>query len=479
MKIAYFSPLNPAPTGISDYSEELLPYLAPYAELEVFVDGHEQTNADISNRFRVSDWSAFDARKFDINLYQLGNSSAHAYIYRLALEHPGVVVLHDWVLHHLVAWLTLNHGDMEGYVEAMRAAYGETGAELARREIVSPGELERFEYPLSETVIRRARGIIAHSFYVARLVESVAPQKPVAKINHGIPQTPLIPQEEARGRLGLPLDASLIGALGNVGPNKRTTILLEALRELRRELPSARLYIVGDISPNYDPRGLIEQFALQDAVVMTGKVPFEQLSLYAAAMDVCVSLRYPTAGETSGAVLRMMAQAKPVIVSRVGWFAEIPDDVCAKIDVDNGERELLTVTLARLLKDAGLREAIGTNARRYVVEECSMEGAAAGYADFLQAVIKNHAVSKVYGKDGERPQTTDSRRQNEGGPPTVESGVQTTESRQPMEEQPPTTGSGNLRLAIAQEYVSLGLDSGDAALRAVAQALVELGLSDE
>ena len=228
--------------------------------------------------------------------------------------------------------------------------------------------------------------------------------------------------------------------------------------------------MVGDISPNYDPRGLIEQFGLQDAVVMTGKVPFEQLNFYAAAMDVCVSLRYPTAGETSGAVLRMMAEAKPVVVSRVGWFAEIPDDACAKIDVDDAERELLYVTLAGLLKDSDLREALGANARRYVVEECSMESAAAGYADFLQAVIENRAVSKVYGV--ERPRTTDGRPQAEVRPPT-------TNSRPQMEERPPPAETDDLRVAVAQDYVSLGLDSGDAVLRAVAQALVELGLSDE
>ena len=235
MKIAYFSPLNPAPTGISDYSEELLPYLARYADIEVFVDGYAPTNVDITNRFRVSDWHDFDAWKFDLNLYQLGNSPAHGYIYRLALEQPGVVVLHDWVLHHLVAWLTLNHGDRDGYFEAMRAAYGAPGAESARRDIESPGELDRFEYPLSETVVRGVRGVIAHSFYVAQLVEEAAPQMPVAKINHGIPQTLLIPQEEARARLGLPPDAQLIGALGNVGPTKRTTIILDSLRESRRE----------------------------------------------------------------------------------------------------------------------------------------------------------------------------------------------------------------------------------------------------
>ena len=45
----------------------------------------------------------------------------------------------------------------------------------------------------------------------------------------------------------------------------------------------------------------------RDAVQLAGFVPFEQFSEYMAAMDVCVNLRYPTAGETSGAVLRAAA----------------------------------------------------------------------------------------------------------------------------------------------------------------------------
>jgi len=33
MKLAYFSPLRPQRSGISDYSEELLPYLARAADI--------------------------------------------------------------------------------------------------------------------------------------------------------------------------------------------------------------------------------------------------------------------------------------------------------------------------------------------------------------------------------------------------------------------------------------------------------------
>ncbi len=55
MRLAYFSPLNPQPSGISDYSEELLPYLAAQAEITLFVDGFEPTNRAIRDRFTYHD----------------------------------------------------------------------------------------------------------------------------------------------------------------------------------------------------------------------------------------------------------------------------------------------------------------------------------------------------------------------------------------------------------------------------------------
>ena len=52
-----------------------------------------------------------------------------------------------------------------------------------------------------------------------------------------------------------------------------------------------------------------------------------------AACDVCVNLRSPTMGETSGSVIRQLSLGKPVVVSDVGWFAELPDDVALKVPV--------------------------------------------------------------------------------------------------------------------------------------------------
>src|SRR5207248_8267372 len=56
MKLAYFSPLTPQRSGISDYSEELLPYLAEGAEITLFVDGFQPMNRELTSHFEVLDY---------------------------------------------------------------------------------------------------------------------------------------------------------------------------------------------------------------------------------------------------------------------------------------------------------------------------------------------------------------------------------------------------------------------------------------
>ena len=70
---------------------------------------------------------------FDLNLYQMGNSSYHRYVLNAALRFPGVVVLHDLVLQHLFLGLSVERGDAALYVSEMKRAYGERGGALGRQ----------------------------------------------------------------------------------------------------------------------------------------------------------------------------------------------------------------------------------------------------------------------------------------------------------------------------------------------------------
>ena len=108
MKVAYYSPLPPSRSGIADYSALLLPALESRIGVELARHG----------RFRR-------APKADVAVYHVGNDpEAHGWIVEALRRRRGVVVLHELVLHHLVAGITLARGDAAGYLAAMERDHG-------------------------------------------------------------------------------------------------------------------------------------------------------------------------------------------------------------------------------------------------------------------------------------------------------------------------------------------------------------------
>ena len=153
---------------------------------------------------------------------------------------------------------------------------------------------------------------------------------------------------------------------------------------------------VGSVSTHYPLEGLIKRLGLQDAVKITGYVSHSDFAHYVAAADICFNGRYPSAGETSASLLRLLGAGRAVLVSDIATFSELPTNVVAHVPIGAGEERLIATYAERLWNDAPLRQALETNARQYVAQSHSLEGAAAGYAQFL---------SQVYGWESLQPLT--------------------------------------------------------------------------
>lgn len=388
-RIAYCSPVNPAASGISDYSEELLPYLGQYADVTLYLaDGLQPDNPDLMRSLEIRPLHRLerDQRRqpYAGIVYHIGNSPVHADIWRVAQRLPGVVVLHDFVLHHFMLWYAANvQRDVQCYVHDMQQRYGAEGAHVAQLMIRSRFTDAAFRFPCCEPVLAAARGLVAHSQYVKAQVRALHPILPSVVVPMGVPLPPLINRTEARARLGLPLDALMLASFGHINAYKRLEAVLRAVLELRREWPDLRYILVGSLSPHYDVAGLIRRMGLEDTVGITGYVPRRVFDDYVAATDICLNLRYPTGGETSASLLRLLGAGRPTLVSATGAFAELPPDVAAPVDPGASEGDLILAYCRLLACRPDVAAALGAQARAYVAREHGLDRAAQGYARFL------------------------------------------------------------------------------------------------
>jgi glycosyltransferase involved in cell wall biosynthesis len=320
----------------------------------------------------------------DVSLYHVGNDpDAHGWIVERLRREPGVVVLHDFVLHHLVASMTLGRKDQAGYLAALERDAGIAGRLLGLGVIdgcVPPlWEVRPEDFPLCGEVLALATGVIVHSRYVEQRVRERY-DGDVWRIPH--PAWPA-PDTEPERLPGEPV----FGAFGNVNESKRVPQLLDAFARFRDAHPGARLLIVGATAPGSD-------LHVDDSVVQEGYADERRLWALMDGVDAVVSLRSPTMGETSGTVIRALTLGKPLIVSDVGWFSELPDDVALKIAPGDGEAERL-VSAMEALCDPALRERMGASARQLAVDEHDVERVAELYAAALEHAAGVRALDEA------------------------------------------------------------------------------------
>ena len=423
MRIAFFSSLNPKPSGISDYSEALLPHLAARVDrIDVFIEDYEPSNPLLCEGLRIRHYREFEpdyrAGRYDVVLYHIGNNPYHVYIYDLALRIPGVLVLHEFNLHHLLAHVTIARQDWEGYFREVEYNAGLAALKRAQRIRAGLQEPDYDNIAMNRRLLEQSRGAIVHSDYMVRQVRENGFPLLLQRIQHGV-EIPAVDVGRARRRLaqlaGLSLDndTPVLGIFGFLKSYKRIHEVLRALARLLKLYPPVKLVLVGEENPQYPLRPLISELAIGDAVRILGYVDLETFVDCMAACDICVNLRGPTAGETSGTFLRALALCKPTLVSEIGAFIELPDDVAVKIPVDGREIDWLLEYMRILLEEPALARAIGERGLAYAAQECSWPKVAAEYVQFLdqcvarEPVLTNSEPKQTAAVTGEKTSRTD------------------------------------------------------------------------
>ncbi len=235
------------------------------------------------------------------------------------------------------------------------------------------------DFPLAGEVLRLADGLIVHSRYVEERARAAGYEGPIWRIPHPAWPAPDVAPVDVAG-------SPLIGCFGHQNESKRLPELFAAFALLRERHPDARLLVVGSASSR------LASLDWPADVMREEYVDEARLWSLMAACDVVVSLRSPTMGETSGTVVRALSLGRPLVVSDVGWFAELPDDVAIKVAPDVDERARLAAALERLATDEDARRAMGEAARRLATTEHDLDTVAERYAAALEEAAGGDAV---------------------------------------------------------------------------------------
>jgi glycosyltransferase involved in cell wall biosynthesis len=333
----FYAPLPPAPTGVADYAAALA--------------------ADLRGRGRVEIAPA----RCDVALYHLGNNAQHAAIYRRAIERPGVVVLHDAVLNHF----HLGQLDEAAYTEEFVYNYGEwnrgLGRELWRSRAAAGSDRRYFDFPMLRRAAERALAVVVHNPAAAEMVRRHATGVRVVEIPHLFVPPELPSPSEAlrfRQRLGVPPGAFLFGVFGYLRETKRLLEVLDAFAAVTREVPQAMLLVAGDFVSS-DLERAAAPLLEAPFVRRLPYLPGADFWLASSAVDACINLRYPAAGESSGIAIRLMGIGKPVLVTDSKECERFPEDAVVRVAPGLGERQSLCAHIVLLTSMSDVARAIG------------------------------------------------------------------------------------------------------------------------
>lgn len=377
-RLAWLSPMPPAPTGIATYSRAV-------------IDGLERIGFT-KDRHRIQPIWPLEPKHegtvpwHTMGVYHLGNNvEFHRDVYRHAIQTPGLVVIHDLALDDFVRGMIVA-GDPLGH-QALREGLANAPALAGLPDAVSN---EPLRIPYVAYVVRRARGLVVHSPFVERYLRAfgcrtpvtVAPHPPVERdedVRRALAQRTVL-----RGSLEVLGMRSLVGVFGDQNAAKLIDVVLDAVGRLPEDV---HLALVGRRIEGYDLDATVRASGLGGRVHVRTDVTDPDFLAWMAAADVSVDLRFPHRGEVSGSLARSMQCGRVTVVSATGTYLDLADDLVLHVPPGRPDPALLAGTLRAVLDDDERRDRIGAAARDHMAGLATSEATARAYAVAIDGTL--------------------------------------------------------------------------------------------
>lgn len=335
--------------GIARVLHETLPYLAKHHQITV-----------VAPDFGPLPKTAVKVVRFPIGKSTYGDYSPaivdKKILARLIKEHD-IVFNHTMgpIGYHSVKYASKMRKPIVSYIHSI-------DWELFSKSIKFGSGLVYLATRLIERIMyNRCKMLIVPSSDVAKKMLANRIKTPMRVVRLGVNTEqfkPAADKAKAKRKIGLPVNSIVIGYCGRISREKNLKTLRKAFDRIASDYYNARLLIVG--------AGIAEEEALFSIprAKMTGTM--SDPSPYYQAMDIFV---LPSLTETSSlSTMEAMATGLPVVVTRVGNTRFYVKNKQNGIFFKKKSPRNLARILSMLIRHEGLRESLGSNARKSAVQ---------------------------------------------------------------------------------------------------------------
>jgi len=397
MKIAWFTPFSKK-SAVGKYSQIVTNEISKHHEVDLWIPSNTNILQSSLRKYSIS----FEKekinflQKYDIIVYNLGDHFfLHKDIYLMSQKIKGIVILHDYVMHHFFTGYYFKYlNDYEKYIQKMNLLYGKDGKKIAKESIIGKCEpiwdsSKVIDFPFYEQAINNSYGVIVHSSFAKYRIK-VNYKGPILVINHPVFKEKYILQNNAKKILNLPKNKKILLTVGNINANKQIDLVLETLGK-NYMLSSQYFYVILGHSEEKSKylfylKKLVKKYHLEKNVRFLGYQENKMLHSYLSAANVFINLRNPVMETASWSVLEQMLYKKPIIVTNLGFYSELNNNCVLKVNPLSQQVDLIK-KLELLNSNDKLGHLYGESAYEYVKSNFTSAKYAKNIDDFFVKII--------------------------------------------------------------------------------------------
>jgi len=303
----------------------------------------------------------------------------------------------------LVARLLRSAGaDIVHFSEVKAALHNSLAALLARCSQICHVRVSHPHITLRDRLSLLPIGVFVFVSEEARQSFSIKLPSRKAKVIYDAVEIPAVDivreSRSVREEFGIAEDATVVGMVARVSPQKDYFTLADAAAKVLSLYPATRFFVVGDNSlvplnreHFAEVKARLESLGIFDRFIFSGhRGDVVRLS---CAMGVCVLSTHREGFPLS--ILETMSLGKPMVATRVGGIPEIVKPGVTGYLHEHGDAEGLAAALCRLIESPEEAAQIGTNAREVIRSHFAVEKYVAEITALYRGVRKSGTTARL------------------------------------------------------------------------------------